>query len=241
MSNYTTGEAAKFCGVTVRTVQYYDTRGILTPSALTEGGRRLYSEADLQKLRIICFLRDLGLSIQTIGQLLEDEHSEASIDLMLQQQEDALRQELENGRRKLEQLELLRRSLKRMEAFSVETIGDVAQIMKNRKRLHRLRTFILSIGLVMDAIEIGTIWYWIKTGIWWPFAVGMAIVVALGIWISRHYFLHVSYICPVCHTVFRPTLKEAFWAAHTPTTRRLTCTDCGKKSFCVETVAEDPA
>ena len=38
---YTTGEVAKLCGVSVRTVQYYDTRGILTPSSLTEGGRRL--------------------------------------------------------------------------------------------------------------------------------------------------------------------------------------------------------
>lgn len=44
MSKYTTGEIAKLCGVSVRTVQYYDTRGILTPSELTEGGRRLYSE-----------------------------------------------------------------------------------------------------------------------------------------------------------------------------------------------------
>ena len=37
MSKYTTGEMAKLCGVTVRTVQYYDTRGILIPSALSEG------------------------------------------------------------------------------------------------------------------------------------------------------------------------------------------------------------
>ena len=36
MSKYTTGEIAKLCGVTVRTVQYYDTRGILIPSELSE-------------------------------------------------------------------------------------------------------------------------------------------------------------------------------------------------------------
>ena len=51
MSQYTTGEIAKLCGVSVRTVQYYDSRNILTPTALSEGGRRLYSEQDLQKLR----------------------------------------------------------------------------------------------------------------------------------------------------------------------------------------------
>lgn len=70
MSKYTTGELAKLCGVTVRTVQYYDTRGILSPSELSEGGRRLYTDDDLRQLRIICFLRDMGLPIDAIGQLL---------------------------------------------------------------------------------------------------------------------------------------------------------------------------
>ena len=31
-----------------------------------------------------------------------------------------------------------------------------------------------------------------------------------------------------------PTLKEAFWANHTPTARKLTCSQCGHKGFCVE-------
>ena len=69
MSKYSTGELAKLCGVTVRTVQFYDQRGLLIPSALTEGGRRLYSEDDLKKMKIICFLRDTGLSLDTIGKL----------------------------------------------------------------------------------------------------------------------------------------------------------------------------
>ena len=77
MSKFTTGEMAKLCGVTVRTVQYYDTRGILVPGELSEGGRRLYSEDDVKRMKIICFLRELGLSaammfVPTIGVLLSD-------------------------------------------------------------------------------------------------------------------------------------------------------------------------
>ena len=71
MSKFTTGEMAKLCGVTVRTVQYYDTRNILVPSELTEGGRRLYSEEDLQKLKIICFLRNIDLPIDSIAELFK--------------------------------------------------------------------------------------------------------------------------------------------------------------------------
>lgn len=53
MSLYTTRELAKKCGVLVRTVQYYDERGILVPTDLTEGGRRLFSEDDVATLETI--------------------------------------------------------------------------------------------------------------------------------------------------------------------------------------------
>ena len=62
MSMYTTGEVAKLCGVTVRMVQYYNARNIMIPSELSEGGRRLYSEDDLKRMKIICFLRELEIN-----------------------------------------------------------------------------------------------------------------------------------------------------------------------------------
>ena len=64
MTQYTTGELAKLCDVTVRTVQFYDSKDLLKPSDLTEGGRRLYSDDDLEHLRVICFLKELGFSLQ---------------------------------------------------------------------------------------------------------------------------------------------------------------------------------
>ena len=94
MSKYTTGEIAKRCGVTVRTVQYYDTRGILIPSELTEGGRRLYSENDLKRMKIICFLRDLGLPIDSISKMLAEDDPGSVISLLLEQQENTLREEI---------------------------------------------------------------------------------------------------------------------------------------------------
>lgn len=57
MSAYTTGEVAKLCGVSVRTVQFYDAKGLLKPTSLSEGGRRLYSLGDLTRLRLICVLK----------------------------------------------------------------------------------------------------------------------------------------------------------------------------------------
>jgi len=57
--------------------------------------------------------------------------------------------------------------------------------------------------------------------------------------ISWLYFAKVSYLCPECHEVFRPNFKSAFFAAHTPTTRKLTCTCCGHTGFCVEVYREE--
>ena len=104
MSQYTTGEIAKLCGVTVRTVQYYDSREILVPSELTEGGRRLYSEEDVKRLKVICVLRELGLSINVIGQLLKEEDPASVIDVLLSQQAQALTEEIAEKQSQLDRL-----------------------------------------------------------------------------------------------------------------------------------------
>lgn len=238
MSKYTTGEVAKLCGVTVRTVQYYDSRNILVPSELSEGGRRLYNDEDLKRMKIICFLRSLDLPINAISQLLAEAHPENVINILLQQQEEELREEIRQRQQKLDKLTELQKELKSVERFSVESIGDIAVIMENKKKLRRLRWTMLGMGLISEAIEISTILLWVLKGFWWPFAfIGVPVMVAMGIWISCYYFKNVAYICPQCHQVFKPKLKEAFWANHTPTTRKLTCPHCGHKGFCVETYA----
>ena len=235
MSKYTTGEIAKLCGVTVRTVQYYDTRNILVPSELSEGGRRLYSEEDLKRMKLICFLRDLDLPINTIGRLLAEEHPEDVIDLLLEQQENALREEIGQRQTKLGKLEQLRREIKTVEHFSVESIGDIAYMMENKKKLRRVRGIMLGVGIPLEIIEWVTFILALKTGIWWPFLLGLCCVIGGSAWMSAYYYKNVEYICPKCHTVFRPRFWKMFWANHTPTTRRLTCTACGHKGFCVET------
>ncbi len=238
MSKYTTGEIAKLCGVSVRTVQYYDTRGILVPSDLSEGGRRLYSEDDLSKMKIICFLRELDLPIDTIGKLMKEENSNEVVHLIFAEQAKLLQSEINAQQKKLERLEELNALLKNVENFSVRTIGDMAHIMENKKKLHTMRWMMILTGIPVSALQWVSIILWIIKGIWWLFAAWAVIATVWGVIVSRYYFGHTKYICPNCHNVFKPTLKEAFWANHTPNTRKLTCPVCAKKSFCVETYSE---
>ena len=236
---YTTGEVAKLCGVTVRTVQYYDTRGILVPAELSEGGRRLYSEGDLRRMKIICFLRELGLPIDSISQLLSEHDPGSVISLLLEQQEQALREEIGERQEKLDKLEALKRELKSIQDFSVESIGDIAYTMTNKEKLKKLHRNLLISGIPIGLLQWTAIVLWITKGFWWLAVIWLVIAVPYAIWVSRYYFSHVAYICPQCHTVFKPTLKEAFWARHTPSARKLTCTSCGHHGFCVEVAREE--
>ncbi len=236
MSRYSTGELAKLCGVTVRTVQYYDTRGILTPSELSEGGRRLYTEEDYRRLRIICFLRDLGLSIDAIGLIFKEEHPEEVIALLLEEQKQELSESLAETRERLRRVELLQTELEGVTDFSIDSLDALAEHIEGKKDLCRLRILITAVGLLMDVIQVATVALWITRGIWWPFALGMTAVVGLGVWVTLFYFRRTAYICPSCHHVFAPSLKEVLWAHHTPKTRKLTCPHCRRRGFCVETL-----
>lgn len=118
-----------------------------------------------------------------------------------------MQKELQERRNKPEMLTALRREMKKVRGFSVESIGDIAIIMSNRGKLFKLHGAMLTLGILMDAIEAGTIALWRASGIWMPFAAGMCIVAGLGVWISVLYCRHTAYICPQRHETFTPKFK----------------------------------
>ena len=235
MAQYTTGELAKECGITVRTVQFYDQRGILVPSALTEGGRRLYSDDDLRKMKIICFLRDTGLSLDTIGKLLKEENPGSVISIFLEQQEQVLQEEIDDRKGKLARLDELKKGLKDLPSFSVESIGDIAATVENKKKLSNVRKKLVLAGLPCSLAQDAGIVLWILKGMWWVYAAALVISIPVVVWVIRYYYRNVAYICPECHEVFRPKKKDFIFSSHTMKTRKLTCVKCGHRGFCVET------
>ena len=239
MSKFTTGEMAKLCGVTVRTVQYYDTRGILVPSELSEGGRRLYSEDDVKRMKIICFLRELGLSIDSISQILSEEDPGSVISLLLDQQEEMLKKEIGEREEQLKKLSELKNGIKDFNEFSVESIGDIAYIMTQKEKLKKMRLNMLAAGIPLNILQWSSIILWITKGIWWLFLVWAIVVIPYIIFFVRWYFRKMAFICPQCHMVFQPTIKEGFFANHTYATRKLICPSCGHHGFCVEVPANE--
>ncbi|MFY0520978.1 MerR family transcriptional regulator [Lysinibacillus sp. UGB7] len=68
---FTIGELVQKSGVSIRTLRYYDSIGLLKPSDYTEGGHRLYSNEDLTILQNIKSLQFLGLSLKDIKIMLQ--------------------------------------------------------------------------------------------------------------------------------------------------------------------------
>lgn len=239
MSKYTTGDIAKLCGVSVRTVQYYDSRNILVPSELSEGGRRLYSEQDLKRMKVICFLRDAGISINSIGELLAEENPSSVIAALLKRQEQIIKEEVNERKTQLELIESIQQELKTVDILSVESIGDIAYVVKQKNKLKQLHAFLLITGIPISMLQWGSIILLISSRIYWPFIIWAVLAIPYAIWVSIYYFKNVAYICPQCHEIFRPKFKEALWARHTPTLRKLTCTCCGYHGFCIEVYGEE--
>ena len=67
----TVAQVSKRTGVSVRTLHHYDQIGLLKPTEVTEAGYRLYDDAALDKLYMILVYRELGLSLNEIGSILD--------------------------------------------------------------------------------------------------------------------------------------------------------------------------
>lgn len=65
------GDVAERVGLSLRTVRYYEEVGLFSPSARTEGGFRLYSEADIERLLALKRMKALGLTLDEMGALAE--------------------------------------------------------------------------------------------------------------------------------------------------------------------------
>ena len=104
----TVGEAAKKIGVTVRTLQYYDKEGLLSPSAASEGGRRLYTDKDLVMLHQIISSKSLGFSLDDIKHRLISLETPTDVATALTEQADSIREKIEQLTASLTAIEQLK-------------------------------------------------------------------------------------------------------------------------------------
>ena len=121
----TVGEVAKKIGVTVRTLQYYDKEGLLSPSAESEGGRRLYTDKDLVTLHQIISLKSLGFSLEDIKQRLISLGTPADVANALTEQADDIRKKIEQLTASLTAIEQLKAEVLQMQTVNFKKYADI--------------------------------------------------------------------------------------------------------------------
>lgn len=259
----TTGEIASACGVSVRTVQYYDEKGLLVPTSRSEGGRRLYDDAARRRLETICVLKRLGLSLKAIRGVLTSDHSAEALRILLIEQEKELEAKVAMDK---ETLAAVHRTLAKLENpapqaapqpapadpsaandTAPETVPDASSpdmehgmstfFADRGTRLYRTQRKMLLEGVVLSVVEWVCIIGGIVTGNWWPLIAIIPLVVIITTELVWMYHRDARYVCPHCGATFQPNMREFFFATHTPKTRKLTCISCGQKGWCAEVAA----
>ena len=177
---------------------------------------------------------ELADTIDGIAALLAEDDPKSIISVLLEQQENMLKEELEDCQKKLDLVDGIRKEVNALCEFSVESIGDIANVMNKKDKLKKMRWGMILSGIPVTVFQWVAIVLGITDGLWWLLAAWACVAIPWGIAVSVYYFKHVAYICPSCHNVFKPKLGKTFWAYHTPKMRRLTCEKCGRRGLCVE-------
>lgn len=109
-----TGDMARLSGSTLRTVRFYESEGLIAPTGRSEGGRRQFAEAELDKLQLALDLREAGLSINEIKELFELKARFPDPRIATDEVSGVLNQQIEAMQKKIATLRRLREELATM-------------------------------------------------------------------------------------------------------------------------------
>ena len=121
----TVGQVAGKTGVTVRTLQYYDKMELLSPSAESEGGRRLYTDKDVVRLHQILSMKSLGFSLDDIKNRLIPLDTPEDVAEALSEQAAALREKIDKLTGSLEAIDALKEEVLMMNAVDFGKYADI--------------------------------------------------------------------------------------------------------------------
>ncbi len=113
---YTTGEFSKRANISVRTIRYYDEKGLLKPSLMAESGYRYYTDKDFASLQRILVLKKLGFGLEEIREITLNSSDASFIKESLQLQQKLVQEKVSE--------------LKHIEQLLVETSAVLSEEQK---------------------------------------------------------------------------------------------------------------
>lgn len=123
------GEVAERAGLSLRTVRYYEEMGLVSPHTRTEGGFRLYTDAQVDRLLLIKRMKPLGFTVNEMRDLLNARETLRSEDADERDRNDARQLLGQFTRTAAERCEGLRRQ--------VESADELVRQLKRESRPRR--------------------------------------------------------------------------------------------------------
>ncbi|MFC8659164.1 MerR family transcriptional regulator [Streptomyces parvus] len=112
------GEVAARTELSLRTIRHYEETGLVTPSARSQGGFRLYTETDVARLMVIRRMKPLGFTLDQMRDLLDaTDRLDADAALGAEERAALLERVRAYQREAADQVEKLRVQLSRAEDF----------------------------------------------------------------------------------------------------------------------------
>ena len=99
---YSIQDVSRKTGLSTHTLRYYEKEGLLPRVERSPGGFRQYTDADLEALRLICHLKNTGMSLQEITRFMKLTHEG---DRTLSERVDLLREHRDRVAARMEEMQ----------------------------------------------------------------------------------------------------------------------------------------
>lgn len=235
LKEYTTGELARLCGVTKRTVQYYDKENIIVPSKMTDGGRRIYTEDDLKQFQLVCLYKNLGLSLHDIKNILKSDNQYSIVIELLNNQQEKIDRQIHNLIELQDKLATISYEISINKTMSIKNEEELKNLYLRKKYHNRMNklTYLL-LGCYMIILLMSFILSSFLDGIYMYLIISINILL-LVVLIYIH-SSHNAYVCPKCQKKFAITfLRDLLTFNNGKKGKYLKCPYCHHKSWIAET------
>ncbi|KAB2478776.1 MerR family transcriptional regulator [Staphylococcus sp. CH99b_3] len=237
MTQYLTGELAKLCSISTRTLQYYDKKDLLKPAYIKDNNYRIYTDNKVERLKTILTLKDMGFSLKDIKTLLINNHDMKAVHLLLEQKIIQDEQKIAETQKKIKHMKQVKSMITESSTSPLPKINVIENILIKHKYSKQLYKKLFIIGAIGTLIQVVGLSISVVMKSYLPFIIALLLGVICAIQLTNRFYNSVMYMCPHCHTEFKPRILPWMFAKHTPKTRNLTCPNCQQVHHCVEIVS----
>lgn len=233
---YTTGEIAKICNVSVRTVQYYDRQKIISPTSIDINAKRIYSQKDLAKFQLVCLYKTLGFPLKEIKLIINSNQDYLLVLNLLEMQQEKIEQEISAKLEQKNKLIALRDEIANYKLISISNQNELTKLIL-KKKAHQKNT-LLTVILTFTYGTLTIIALAVSTQLKEPY---LAIIITLGLIVLllgliNFHASNNAYICPHCFKKFTLSLlKDMFTLNNGKKGKYLKCPYCHQKNWMIET------